>query len=110
MAPMPSCLTNAADIAHIANQALSAWHNGFELKCEWQAGTDSWESEKLEVLEGALECLKAERHAAGAFRSARLRAALGLLEHLAQSGAEPLRASTRRSETRGVPLYLQFAQ
>lgn len=84
---MPSVLMNAPDVAHIANQALSAWRDNREIELEWHAGTNAWESEKLEVLQAALECLKAEQNRV---RSARLQAAERLLEHLASSHAEPL--------------------
>jgi len=74
--------------AQIAGRVLLAWRSGtgveFERQIEYCRGlqsqvcpVDTSESERMDALEGALECLQNLPHA-------RVNAAIRLLEHLAQ--------------------------
>ena len=81
--------------AGIAGRVLIAWHSGqctpFGGQRERSRGilllssiVDAWEMEKLDALDGALECLQS-----ASAPQARVRAALRMLEHLAiQSRAD----------------------
>jgi len=92
---MTDHLMKPESAAGIASRILIAWHSGQCAGLEEQLAqghrvfflssiTDAFEMEKLEALEGALECLQS-----GAVPHARVRAAIRLLEHLAiQSRAE----------------------
>lgn len=75
--------TQPADVAGAASQLLSAWKNGQRLNLEdWRTrGLNALETERMEVLESVVESLqKRER-----LSSDRLRAAVRLLEHLAEA-------------------------
>ena len=80
---MPSGSIKTPDVAHVANQALSAWRDNRDIELELHAGADACEWEQLEVLQAAVACLKAEQDRPGTFPSPRLRAAVRLLENLA---------------------------
>lgn len=86
MAPMPSRVTYSDSIADLATQALIAWRSGCEMDFARPRTADAWDMEKLEAIDSALECLKQERDAPGAFPTARVRAATRLLENLTYSG------------------------
>ena len=84
---MANSLTGREDAACIAGRILIAWRGGtsvdYEEQLEWSrnvvpqsSALDTFEMERLEVLQGALECLTNLPHA-------RVGAALRLLEHLA---------------------------
>ena len=88
MTTMANCLTSREDAASIAGRVLIAWRNGTAGDLEKQleqsrnfvplySSHDTCELEKLEALQGALECLRNLPHA-------RVSAALRLLEHLAK--------------------------
>ena len=85
---MPNCLTGREDAACIAGRVLLAWRSGKSVDYDKQleqsrnvlpqsSALDTCEMEKLEALQGALECLKNLPHA-------RVGAAIRLLEHLAE--------------------------
>ena len=85
---MANCLTGQEDAACIAGRVLIAWRSGTAVDFEKQVelslnvvaqyrSLDTCEMEKLEALQGALECLKNLPHA-------RVHAAIRLLEHLAK--------------------------
>jgi len=85
---MANCLTGREDAACIAGRVLIAWRSGTAVDYQKQlersrdvmplsSALDTCEMEKLEALQGALECLKN-------LPQARVHAALRLLEHLAQ--------------------------
>jgi hypothetical protein len=88
---MANCLTGREDAACIAGRVLIAWRSGTSVDYEKQlersrtvmpqySPLDTCEMEKLEALQGALECLKNLPHA-------RVNAAIRLLEHLAKQEA-----------------------
>jgi hypothetical protein len=74
-----------ADVAGTASQVLSAWKNGQRLSLEaWKRpNLNALETERMEVLESVVESLQKRDK----LSSDRLRAAMRLLEHLAQPGA-----------------------
>ncbi len=85
---MAQSLRHPESAAQIAGRILVAWHSGqsveFENQVECYNGfqyqscsLDTCESERMEALEGALECLRS-------FPQARVRAAIQVLEHLAR--------------------------
>ena len=85
---MANCLTGQEDAALIAGRVLMAWRSGIAVDFEKQVelslkvvvqyrSLDTFEMEKLEALQEALECLKN-------FPYARVHAAIRLLEHLAK--------------------------
>jgi uncharacterized protein YjaG (DUF416 family) len=85
---MANCLSGREDAACIAGRVLIAWRSGTAVDYEKQLersrtvmpqhnSLDTYEMEKLEVLQGALECLKNLPHA-------RVSGAIRLLEHLAK--------------------------
>jgi hypothetical protein len=85
---MANCYTVREDAAWIAGRVLVAWRSGtsvdFEKHLEQSIGViphytspNTYEMEKLEALQGALECLRNLPHA-------RVSAAIRLLEHLAK--------------------------
>jgi hypothetical protein len=86
---MANGLTAREDAACIAGRVLAAWRSGTSVDYEKQlersrkampqySSLDTCEMEKLEALQGALDCLKNLPHA-------RVGAAIKLLEHLASS-------------------------
>jgi hypothetical protein len=88
MTLMAKCLTGREDAACIAGRVLLAWRSGTSVDYDKQlersrnvmpqsSALDTCEMEKLEALQGALECLKTLPHA-------RVSAAIRLLEHLAK--------------------------
>ena len=92
---MANCFTSREDAACIAGRVLIAWRSGTSVDFEKQLersrnvmpqyrSLDTCELEKLEVLQGALECLKELPHA-------RVSAAIRLLEHLAKQEVTEVR-------------------
>jgi hypothetical protein len=88
---MANCLAGQEGAARIAGRVLIAWRSGTALDFEKQVALslnvvaqyrslDTCEMEKLEALQGALECLKNLPYA-------RVHAAIRLLEHLAKRKA-----------------------
>jgi hypothetical protein len=77
----------SADIAGTASQVLSAWKNGQRPSLlAWRAqDLNALETERMEVLESVVESL--QKH--DKLSSHRVRAAVRLLEHLAQAPASP---------------------
>ena len=85
---MANCLTGRQDAANIAGRVLVAWRSGATVDFEKHLARsinlmpqyrslDTYEMEKLEALQGALECLKELPHT-------RVSAAIRVLEHLAK--------------------------
>ena len=78
--------SESSSVAIAASHLLSAWKNGERLSLdEWRMdarrmqGLDALETERMEVLESVVESLQGNRQ----LSSDRLRAAVRLLEHLA---------------------------
>jgi len=105
---MANCFTGREDAACIAGRVLVAWRSGTSVDFEEQlersrpqhSSPDTCEMEKLEALQGALECLKNLPHA-------RVSAAIRLLEHLAKQNVVSVRgrplANARGSVTEPRP-------
>jgi hypothetical protein len=92
---MANCLSGREDAACIAGRVLIAWRSGTAVDYEKQlertrtvmprhSSLDTYEMEKLEALQGALECLKNLPHG-------RVSAAIRLLEHLAKKEGSEVR-------------------
>ena len=77
--------TAPSDIAGTASQVLSAWKNGQRPSLEpWRSqDLNAFETERMEVLESVVESLQTKDQ----LSSDRVRAAVRLLEHLAQAPA-----------------------
>jgi len=74
-------LTQPGDVAGAASQVLNAWKNGWCLDLQdWRdLDLNALETERMEVLESVVESLQKQEK----LSSHRLRAAVRLLEHLA---------------------------